>query len=90
MQADRTSHDVVDRIITLARKLNCEVVAQGIEKPAQLDRLRTLGCNFARAASSQRPSTPKPPSSSSAKRLELHTHPDHEGAPSKLRLGGDV
>jgi EAL domain-containing protein (putative c-di-GMP-specific phosphodiesterase class I) len=47
MQADRASHDVVDLILTLARKLNCQVVAQGIEKPAQLDSLRTLGCNFA-------------------------------------------
>jgi EAL domain-containing protein (putative c-di-GMP-specific phosphodiesterase class I) len=46
MQADRAAHDVVDLILTLARKLNCEVVAQGIEKSAQLDHLRTLGCNF--------------------------------------------
>jgi diguanylate cyclase (GGDEF)-like protein/PAS domain S-box-containing protein len=47
MQADRASKDVVDLILTLARKLNCQVVAQGIEKPAQLDHLRSLGCNFA-------------------------------------------
>jgi diguanylate cyclase (GGDEF)-like protein/PAS domain S-box-containing protein len=47
MQADRASQDVVDLIVTLARKLNCDVVAQGIEKPAQLERLRALGCNFA-------------------------------------------
>jgi diguanylate cyclase (GGDEF)-like protein/PAS domain S-box-containing protein len=46
MQADRTSHDVIDLILTLARKLNYQVVAQGIEKPTQLDRLRSLGCNF--------------------------------------------
>jgi EAL domain-containing protein (putative c-di-GMP-specific phosphodiesterase class I) len=32
MQADRASQDVVDLIVTLARKLNCEVVAQGIEE----------------------------------------------------------
>ncbi|MGC2194162.1 MAG: GGDEF and EAL domain-containing protein [Terriglobales bacterium] len=47
MQADRIAHDVVDLILTIARKLNCQVIAQGVEKPAQLERLLTLGCNFA-------------------------------------------
>lgn len=47
MQADPPAHDVIDLILTLARKLNCEVVAQGVEKSAQLEHLRTLGCNFA-------------------------------------------
>jgi EAL domain-containing protein (putative c-di-GMP-specific phosphodiesterase class I) len=47
MQADRTACDIVDLILTLAHKLNCAVVAQGVERPAQLDQLRTLGCNFA-------------------------------------------
>jgi diguanylate cyclase (GGDEF)-like protein/PAS domain S-box-containing protein len=47
MQADRTSQDVVDAILTLARKLNCKVVAEGLEKPAQLEKLRTLGCDLA-------------------------------------------
>jgi EAL domain-containing protein (putative c-di-GMP-specific phosphodiesterase class I) len=27
--------------------LNCGVVAQGVERSAQIDQLRTLGCNFA-------------------------------------------
>ena len=47
MQADRTAYDIVDLILTLARKLNCGVVAQGVERSAQIDQLRTLGCNFA-------------------------------------------
>jgi EAL domain-containing protein (putative c-di-GMP-specific phosphodiesterase class I) len=47
MQADRTSQDVVDLIVTLAGKLNCEVIAEGTEKPAQLDALRAMGCNLA-------------------------------------------
>jgi EAL domain-containing protein (putative c-di-GMP-specific phosphodiesterase class I) len=47
MQADRTAYDIVDLMLTLARKLNCGVVAQGVEKSAQIDQLRTLGCNFA-------------------------------------------
>jgi diguanylate cyclase (GGDEF)-like protein/PAS domain S-box-containing protein len=47
MQADRAAHDVIDLILTLARKLNCAVVAQGVEKSAQLEHLCTLGCNLA-------------------------------------------
>jgi EAL domain-containing protein (putative c-di-GMP-specific phosphodiesterase class I) len=47
MQADRTAYDIVDLILTLARKLNCAIVAQGVERSAQLDQLRTLGCNLA-------------------------------------------
>jgi EAL domain-containing protein (putative c-di-GMP-specific phosphodiesterase class I) len=47
MQADRTSQDVVDVILTLARKLNCEVIAEGVEKPAQVETLRTMGCSLA-------------------------------------------
>jgi len=47
MQADRTSQDVVDVILTLARKLNCEVIAEGVEKPAQVESLRTMGCSLA-------------------------------------------
>lgn len=47
MQADRTSHDVVDLILSMARKLSCEVIAEGVEKAAQLEALRGMGCNFA-------------------------------------------
>jgi diguanylate cyclase (GGDEF)-like protein/PAS domain S-box-containing protein len=47
MQADRTAYDIVDLILTLARKLNCAVVAQGVERAAQLDQFRSLGCSFA-------------------------------------------
>jgi diguanylate cyclase (GGDEF)-like protein/PAS domain S-box-containing protein len=47
MQADRTSQDVVDLILTLARRLNCEVIAEGVEKPAQVESLRTMGCSLA-------------------------------------------
>jgi len=47
MQADRTSQDVVDAILTLARKLNCELIAEGVEKPAQVETLRSMGCSLA-------------------------------------------
>lgn len=44
--ADRVSHDAVDLILTLAVKLNKKVVAEGVEKAAQVERLRALGCKF--------------------------------------------
>jgi diguanylate cyclase (GGDEF)-like protein/PAS domain S-box-containing protein len=47
MQADRASHELVDLIFTLARKLNIQVVAEGIERPAQLHALRSMSCDYA-------------------------------------------
>jgi diguanylate cyclase (GGDEF)-like protein/PAS domain S-box-containing protein len=47
MQADRTSQEVVGLIMTLASKLNCDVVAEGVEKSAQLETLRSMGCRLA-------------------------------------------
>jgi diguanylate cyclase (GGDEF)-like protein len=47
MLADRTSHDLVDAIFLLARKLNSEIIAEGVERPAQLHTLQKLGCNLA-------------------------------------------
>jgi EAL domain-containing protein (putative c-di-GMP-specific phosphodiesterase class I) len=47
MQADRTTHEVVDLIVTMARKLNCEVIAESVEKATQLESLRSMGCNAA-------------------------------------------
>jgi EAL domain-containing protein (putative c-di-GMP-specific phosphodiesterase class I) len=47
MQADRISHDVVGMILTLAGKLDSEVIAEGIEKPAQIETLRSMGCRLA-------------------------------------------
>lgn len=44
--ADRVSRDVVDLILTPALKLNKKVVAEGIEKAAQVEQLRALGCTF--------------------------------------------
>ncbi len=36
----------MDLILTLAVKLNKKVVAEGIEKAAQVERVRALGCKF--------------------------------------------
>jgi EAL domain-containing protein (putative c-di-GMP-specific phosphodiesterase class I) len=44
--SDRVSHDAVDLILTLAHKLNKKVVAEGMEKAAQVEHLRTLGGKF--------------------------------------------
>jgi diguanylate cyclase (GGDEF)-like protein/PAS domain S-box-containing protein len=44
--SDRISHDAVDLILTLASKLNTRVVAEGVEKAAQIELLRSMGCKF--------------------------------------------
>ncbi len=38
--------NIVDTIITLAKHLNMEVVAEGIETKEQLEILNNLGCEF--------------------------------------------
>ena len=40
------SEAIVRSIITLAHGLGLEAIAEGIEYPAQLDRLRALGCDY--------------------------------------------
>jgi diguanylate cyclase (GGDEF)-like protein/PAS domain S-box-containing protein len=46
MLGDRGTYDIVELIITVAHKLNLQVIAEGIESAAQLDRLQGLGCDF--------------------------------------------
>lgn len=46
MQTDRTASDLVEVIIILARKLNLQVVAEGIEVARQAERLLELGCEL--------------------------------------------
>jgi PAS domain S-box-containing protein len=46
MQTDRSTSDIVEMIIMLARKMNLKVVAEGIEISRQLERLRELGCQY--------------------------------------------
>jgi diguanylate cyclase (GGDEF)-like protein/PAS domain S-box-containing protein len=46
MQTDRSASDVVELIITLAHKMNLKVIAEGIETPRQVERLRELGCEL--------------------------------------------
>lgn len=46
INADHENLEIVKAIITLAHNLNLEVVAEGIERPEQLDTLKSLNCNF--------------------------------------------
>ena len=46
MPTDRSSFDVVNLTIILARELNLEVVAEGIETAVHLERVRRLGCQL--------------------------------------------
>lgn len=46
MPADRASRDVVDMILTLGRNWKLEIAAQGIEKAAHHEALKSLGCLF--------------------------------------------
>jgi diguanylate cyclase (GGDEF)-like protein len=42
-----TSSAIISSIVTLARGLDMSVTAEGVETPEQLERLKTLGVNFA-------------------------------------------
>ena len=46
MQSDTAAADIVELIITMAHKMNLNVIAEGIESPRQVERLRELGCEY--------------------------------------------
>ena len=46
MQSDRAAADVVELIVTLAHKMNLNVVAEGIETARQVERLVEIGCEY--------------------------------------------
>lgn len=46
MQTDRSIADLVETILTLARKMNLKVIAEGIETARQFERLCQLGCQY--------------------------------------------
>ncbi|WP_231874591.1 EAL domain-containing protein [Azoarcus sp. KH32C] len=46
MDADRKAADIVDTIVALARTLNMDLIAEGIETAEQLARLRTLQVEY--------------------------------------------
>ena len=56
---DRTNTAVTSSIITLAHSLDLTVVGEGVETAAQLNQLRTLGCEVAQGYFLQRPAVPQ-------------------------------
>jgi EAL domain-containing protein (putative c-di-GMP-specific phosphodiesterase class I) len=46
MDETREDFEIVRTIVNLAHSLNIQVVAEGVEKPEQLDSLRGLGCEY--------------------------------------------
>lgn len=48
IQLDQAHHSqaIVSAIVNLARSLNLEVVAEGLETAEQVDRMRTVGCHY--------------------------------------------
>lgn len=46
LEYDESDRALVDGLIALARRLGLEVVAEGVETQAQLDYLRSCGCNY--------------------------------------------
>jgi diguanylate cyclase (GGDEF)-like protein/PAS domain S-box-containing protein len=44
--ADRGAGSIVDAIVTVAHKMNLQVMAEGIENAKQLERLLALGCDY--------------------------------------------
>lgn len=46
METNMESMQIVNTIVVLARSLGLEVIAEGAETAADVDRLRSMGCNF--------------------------------------------
>jgi diguanylate cyclase (GGDEF)-like protein len=57
IDTDPAAERLVDGILALARSLRLDVVAEGIERPAQAQTLRRLGCDLAQGYLYARPST---------------------------------
>lgn len=54
-QADDDSWALTNAIVSMARALHMQVVAEGVEETWQLERLRALGCDFAQGYLLSRP-----------------------------------
>jgi diguanylate cyclase (GGDEF)-like protein/PAS domain S-box-containing protein len=58
VDADDTDGKLTAAIIGLARLLHLDCVAEGVERPAQRERLKELGCEYAQGFLLARPMTP--------------------------------
>ncbi|MBP7798241.1 MAG: GGDEF and EAL domain-containing protein [Thermoanaerobaculaceae bacterium] len=59
MDTDQDSEEIVRTIVTLAKNLGKEVVAEGVERRRQLDQLKALGCRFGQGYLFSRPVEPR-------------------------------
>jgi EAL domain-containing protein (putative c-di-GMP-specific phosphodiesterase class I) len=55
-----SSDGIIQSVLSLARHLNTEVVAEGVETLTQLERLREMACDFAQGYYFLRPVEPEP------------------------------
>ena len=69
LERDQNVQAIVRCIIDLGRALDIDIVAEGVEAPAQASLLRELGCSYAQGYLFGRPS----PASDCAKRLKRAT-----------------
>ena len=58
MGRDAGATEIVKAIVGLAHNLGLEVIAEGVESAAQLERLKLLGCNFAQGFHISAPLSP--------------------------------
>jgi diguanylate cyclase (GGDEF)-like protein/PAS domain S-box-containing protein len=70
MSSDRENFEIVQTIITLAHALEIDVIAEGVETLDQLNRLKTLGCEFAQGYFFSKPMDCKSAESSIANNLQ--------------------
>jgi PAS domain S-box-containing protein len=63
---DRASREVIDLILSLGRQWKLDIAAQGIEKSAHCEALKTLRCLLGQGYVFSHPSPPKPPPNFSA------------------------
>ncbi len=56
---DASSAQIVETIIAMAQRLHLKVVAEGVETKAQLEHLRTLGCDMVQGYFFSKPLTPQ-------------------------------
>jgi len=55
MESSEGRATIVKAVVTLAKQLSLEIVAEGVETTAQLERLRRFGCGFAQGYFFSRP-----------------------------------
>lgn len=58
MLNDKESDQIVNSIVGLARSLNMEIIAEGVERPEEVTRLEELGCDLAQGFLFAHPAPP--------------------------------